>query len=332
VTTPSEGSTDIGRPQLALVRLAIGAGILGVLVVWMGVAPFRSALSSVTVGSLAFAVAVTAVTTLCAAWRWRIVAERLGIKLPLPAAVAAYYRSQFLNATLPGGVLGDVHRGVRHGRDVGAVGRGLRTVGWDRALGQSVQATLTALVLLVLPLPAPTAVLLIAAVTATVAAVVALLLWIGRRRARGALPRAVSTVADDVRLLMGAPGPATGIVVASTGVVVGHAAIFVIAARASGVTASLDQLLPIALTVLLVSAVPTSIAGWGPREGAAAWAFAAAGLGGAQGLTTAVVFGVLSLAATLPGAVVLLVGGPRRLGPPDEPEAPTPELAQVSHG
>ena len=39
-------------------------------------------------------------------------------------AVAAYYRSQFLNTTLPGGVLGDVHRGVRHGRDAGDVGRG----------------------------------------------------------------------------------------------------------------------------------------------------------------------------------------------------------------
>ena len=35
-----------------------------------------------------------------------------GVGLPLPSATAAYYRSQFLNTALPGGVLGDVHRGV----------------------------------------------------------------------------------------------------------------------------------------------------------------------------------------------------------------------------
>ena len=71
--------------------------------------------------------------------------------LPLPAAVAAYYRSLFLNLTLPGGVVGDVHRGVSHGRDVHDVGRGLRAVAWERSAGQVVQAVLTVVVLLALP-------------------------------------------------------------------------------------------------------------------------------------------------------------------------------------
>jgi uncharacterized membrane protein len=50
-----------------------------------------------------------------------------------------------------------------------------------------------------------------------------------------------------------------------------------------------------------------SIAGWGPREGATAWVFAAAGLGAASGAATAVAYGVLVLAATLPGALVLVI-------------------------
>ena len=45
--------------------------------------------------------------------------SRLGLGFSLGAAVAASYRSQFLNTTLPGGVVGDVHRGVRHGRTGG---------------------------------------------------------------------------------------------------------------------------------------------------------------------------------------------------------------------
>ena len=39
--------------------------------------------------------------------------------------------------------------------------------------------------------------------------------------------------------------------------------------------------------VLAGSAVPLSVAGWGPREGVAAWAFAASGLGATAGVTAA---------------------------------------------
>ena len=67
--------------------------------------------------------------------------------------MAAYYRSLFLNVTLPGGVVGDVHRGFSHGRDTSDVGRGLRAVAWERSAGQMVQVVLTVAVLLVLPSP-----------------------------------------------------------------------------------------------------------------------------------------------------------------------------------
>jgi hypothetical protein len=97
-------------------------------------------------------------------------------------------------------------------------------------------------------------------------------------------------------------------------VVVGaaHAATFLVAARATGVPAPPATLLPLALLILLAMAVPANIGGWGPREGMAAWTFAAAGLGAAQGVATAVAYGVLALAANLPGALVLLAA---RLAP-----------------
>ncbi|HEX8303514.1 MAG TPA: hypothetical protein VF612_01430, partial [Jatrophihabitans sp.] len=86
----------------------------------------------------------------------------------------------------------------------------------------------------------------------------------------------------------------------------GHTATFLIAARATGVAAPPATLLPLALLILLAMGIPVNIGGWGPREGVAAWTFAAAGLGAAQGVATAVAYGVLSLAANLPGALVLL--------------------------
>ena len=115
--------------------------------------PFLDGLRTVDGWALAAASGLAVLTTVCCAWRWRIVARGLGVDLPLGTAVAAYYRSLFLNVTLPGGVVGDVHRGFSHGRDTSDVGRGLRAVAWERSAGQVVQIVLTVAVLLVLPSP-----------------------------------------------------------------------------------------------------------------------------------------------------------------------------------
>ena len=108
----------MSRTAWAWARLA-GAAVT--LPSWSGAwAPARSSTASArsTAGRWRRRPASPLLTTVCCAWRWKIVARGLGVDLPLPAAVAAYYRSQFLNVTLPGGVVGDVHRGVSHGRDV----------------------------------------------------------------------------------------------------------------------------------------------------------------------------------------------------------------------
>ncbi len=89
----------------------------------------------------------------------------------------------------------------------------------------------------------------------------------------------------------------------------GHLATYLVAARAVGVTASTATLLPLALLVLVAAGLPTNVAGWGPREGVAAWTFGAAGLGADQGVATAVAYGAIVTVASLPGAVVLAGGG-----------------------
>ena len=93
------------------------------------------------------------------------------------------------------------------------------------------------------------------------------------------------------------------VVFASVAVALGHAATFVVAARAAGVDAPISRLLPLALLAVLAMVLP-SIGGWGPREGLTAWVFASAGLGADRGAATAVAYGVLVLAASLPGALV----------------------------
>jgi uncharacterized membrane protein YbhN (UPF0104 family) len=303
------GGTAVSRSIWTWARLAGGAAILAVLVWRVGAGPFVDGLRLTTGWALAAALAITSLTTLCCAWRWRLIACGLGVRLPLRTAVAAYYRSQFLNATLPGGVVGDVHRAVRHGRAVGDLGRSLRAVGWERASGLAVQMVLTVGVLLLLPWPAGSLLPMVAwAVAVAVVAGVALVVVLLRLHPRRLPARIARAVTADLRDAVLARRAWPGIVLASAVAVLGHAAVFLVAVRATGTDVSAGLLLPLALVVLLASAVPTNIAGWGPREGAAAWAFGSVGLSAAEGVTVAVVYGVLALVATLPGAVVLVAG------------------------
>lgn len=291
--------------------MAGGAAILAVLVWRVGTGPLVDGLRLMTGWSLAAAFAITSLTTVCCAWRWRLVAGGLGVELPLRTAVAAYYRSQFLNATLPGGVLGDVHRAVRHGREVGDLGRSLRAVAWERASGFAVQIVLTVGVLAWLAGSfVPPAAVMVVVVAGVV--LIAVLLYLNGRRLSSRIGRAFTS---DLRDAVLAPRAWPGILLASTVAVLGHTAVFLIAVRATGADVSLARLLPLALFVLTASAVPTNIAGWGPREGAAAWAFSSIGLGATLGVTVAVVYGVLALVATLPGAVVLVIARQRAAQP-----------------
>jgi uncharacterized membrane protein YbhN (UPF0104 family) len=277
-------------------------------VIWrLGTGPFLAGLNAVDGRAVLAAAAIVLATTLCSAWRWTIVSRGLGIRLSLSAAVASYYRALFLNVTLPSGIAGDVHRGVTHGREVHDVGRALRAVVWERTAGQLVQAVLTISVLLVLPSPVRSSMPIVAGAAVVVALGV---VDVGRRRMRDGgsrLTRIRNAVVTDIRngLLRRNAFPA--VVLASVLVVVGHAFTFLIAARAVGVTAPVSRLLPLALLALLGMVLP-NVGGWGPREGVTAWVFAAAGLRADRGAAASVAYGVLVLAASLPGAAVLLAG------------------------
>jgi glycosyltransferase 2 family protein len=286
------------------VRIAATAAVLAVLVWRVGTGPFLDGLRTVDGEALAAAAGLAVFTTVCCAWRWKVVARGLGVDLPLSTAVAAYYRSLFLNVTVPGGVVGDVHRGISHG---------LRAVVWERSAGQVVQMVLTVAVLFVVPSPVRGAMPLVA--LALVAAVAGFALAARVRPAvdQSRWARLRRAAARELRTGLLARRAWPAIALASALVVAGHAVTFLVAARTVGVSAPLSQMLPLALLVMLAAALP-NIGGWGPREGVTAWAFAAAGLGASRGVATAVAYGVMVFVASLPGAALLAAAWVRRDG------------------
>ncbi len=289
-------------------------GVLGALVWRLGTGPFIAGLARVDAGSLAAASGVAVVTTLACAWRWTLVARGLGVALPLRSAVAAYYRSQFLNVATPGGVLGDVDRALRHGRDVGDTSRGLRSVVWERFAGQVVLVTVAGSALVLLPSPVRPAArgagLVAAAATLALGSLVAVLRWgpfpAQRPSRTPAWVRAVGRAGADLRAVALPRRTRSRIVLASVVATAGHVLTFLVATRTAGSGAAPLQVLPLALVVLLAMGLP-NVAGWGPREGVAAWAFSAGGLGAQQGVATAVVYGVMVFVGALPGGLLMLV-------------------------
>ena len=311
-SVPARIGPAVRRFGPSLLRLAAGATVLWFLWRHVGAAPFKDGLRAVTWPAVVAAVTLTVLTTVCSAWRWRVVARALGVGIGLPGAVSAYYRSLFLNSVLVGGVLGDVHRAVTHGRRAGDVVLGMRAVGWERLCGQVIQAMVTAVVLLTLPSPVRPALPYVLAGVAGVAGCAALVVRGTARRGRSRLTRAARAVSADLRHGLLARDVWPQLTLASVLVAAGHTVTFVIAARVAGCTAPLGELVALLMVVQTAVVIPLSIGGWGPREGAAAWAFAAAGLGAATGVTVATLYAVLMLAAVAPGAGLLLGDAVRR--------------------
>ncbi len=307
--TASHGLLARLRTRTARTRLGTlaGAVVLAVLLWRLGTGAFLDGLRRIDGPALLAALGIGLVTTVFSAWRWALVARGLRIRLPLGSAVADYYRALFLNAALPGGVLGDVHRAVRHGRSAGDLGRGVRAVVLERTAGQLALFAAGAVVLLTAPSPVRDGVRHAAPLVGLAAlGTCAVVLALRMNRAPSRRGRALRGVLAEAREGLLSRRNAPGVLVSSAVVLAGYVAMFVLAARVVGADASVTELLPLAVLALLAMGLPLNVGGWGPREGVTAWAFGAAGLGAGRGLAVAVVYGVLSLVASLPGAAVLV--------------------------
>ncbi|GAA5202475.1 lysylphosphatidylglycerol synthase transmembrane domain-containing protein [Microbacterium jejuense] len=319
----SAAARDRGGTRTA-VRIAAGVTVVAGTAIVVGVGPFLQGIAAVSPLSILAAFGLIAVATAAAAWRWRVVATGFGLDLPWREAFGAYYRSQFLNAVLPGGVVGDVHRAYVHGSARDSIGLAARAVAAERVFGQVVQFVLTLAVVLPLGFGSSLAPVVWGAGVVAVAVVLAVAVAMSVPRARRVLRREYRML----RPVLARPLAVVAILLASIAVVAAHVTLFVVAGLAVGLDAAPVGLVPAAMVVLAASALPINVGGWGPREAAAGAAFALAGAGAADGVATSTAFGVLALIAVAPGAVVLLAGRRRRrahaaVAPSDAPATAT---------
>ena len=296
------GVTSMSPRLLSGARIVAALAVVVATAAVVGAAPFLDGLAAVSPWTIVAAVALAAAATAAAAWRWQMVSTGFGLPLTWSDAFAAYYRSQFLNMVLPGGVVGDVQRAYVQGRVHDRLDLAARAVAAERIAGQLVQLVLTLAILLPLGLTSPLAPL------AWISGAVALLMLVGvavvalSGRGRAALAREYQML----RPVLSRPPTLLAITAASVVVLAAHTATFVVAGLAAGARADPAELAIVALIVLAAAAIPLNVGGWGPREAVAAAAFALAGLGAGAGVAVSTAFGVLTMVAVAPGAVALL--------------------------
>lgn len=301
-------------------KLAVSAGLLGwVLTDKVDLAEAAGRMATIPVAWLSLAFAATALAYLAVTLRWRLILGALGVPLGFADAWWITWMGMFFNQALPSNVAGDVVRIWRVQRRGPSLGRAVSSVMLDRVVALGGLALLVALCLpasLALIGMVPAWYALVALVLAIVSGL-ALLLVFDRALTplRRLLPRravgAADALARDARAAVLDPrvGPlALGISTINFAMVAG-----IVWALAAGLGLAIDFLDVLVLfpPVLLVSMLPVSFAGWGVRELAMATALGFVGVPETQAVALSLAFGLVALAAALPGGLIWFLTGNR---------------------
>ncbi len=271
---------------------------------------------------LAFAVAVFLVQMVLGGVRWHVVLAAIRAPLALASAIRLFYIGAFFNPALPSSVGGDavrMYKAYRAGLSVPAAVNGVML---ERA----------AMVLALLVMVAATQPLFLPRVSAEIERWVApavavallggvaglgLLMTLDRlpaRFSRWRLVRGLRLLAADTRRVFLSSRPLVSVLAWSA---LAHAnltfAVYLLA-RGLDLPVTWVDCLALIPPVILATTLPISIGGWGVREGAMVVALGAIGVPAEGALVLSVVAGLVGMASALPGGLIWLLGGDRRMG------------------
>lgn len=249
------------------------------------------------------------------AWRWRYTAGLLSLPIPYIQSVREYYLATFTNQVLPGGVLGDVNRALRHGADTDKRLAAAHGVAIERLSGQVVLAAvvISGLIWLFItgrivgadPVERDSTSHLYWLLAGSFVGIY--LLWFLARRSDRVCRYFATLRGDLARALLSWPAFPLQ-VLTSLMVVASYLAVFLVLATGAGYITDLPSAAvsgALCSLLLLSMVIPVTVSGWGVREGAAVVLWPMAGLPAEQGVALSVAYGALIFVSSLPGALFL---------------------------
>lgn len=298
-----------------LLKLGVSAAILYFSLRNTAFAEFAVLFRRLDFVTLILALSLLTLSTVLTSLRWYVItSEADGQRPPLPFFVRSLYRSAFINQGLPSTLGGDAARVIDLGRAIGSRREAFGTVLFDRIIGLSGLLVINILMLPVsLALLPPPIAYTVAGVSSAglLAVVVALSLpWMKLARHHRLLNLVADLSAFGRRVLAHPRGFALQCGLSLSVHFCALLAMFVLA-RQLGVEADFFTQLAIQPSVIIISMMPISLAGWGIREGSMVAMFAAIGISAPAVVATSLSFGLLVLISTLPGLVFMLGRSPQ---------------------
>ena len=314
----STSANPLKQRLFALLKLAVSVGLLALLLRTIDMGAVAAVLGRLPATTIAAGLVLMLIQIAVLGLRWWLVMAVIEAPIPFWKALPITFIGVFFNQVLPTSFGGDAVR-IWHAYRLGINGEAAVVgVFLERISGLFGLAVLTALGAAYLGSEIDNQTLrlgLLATLPAAVAGVLALTALDrlpARWRRAPVLEKATRLARDSRRVFL---TPATALPLLLLSVLSHGLAAAVIYTFAEGLQLGVPFLTCVALfsAVILVTAIPISFAGWGLREGAMVALFAFAGLGAGTALALSLAFGVLFIAASLPGCAIWLAWrhGPR---------------------
>lgn len=313
------------RTILALAKAAISVALIWFLASRVDISDLRDRLGGASPAGVLLAMLLMAGQTVIAAERWRRVSRAMDIAIPFGRAFRIVLIGLFFNQTLPSSIGGDAVRVWLTIRDAGRLGKAVNCVLGDRVLALVVLFGLMAATLPLFLSRIDDAHMKIGIVAVSAAGLggFAVLMVFGsmivRLLQRWNVTKPFAELAADFRGLFLSPARAALLIGSSLLIHLMTIAMLYVMAAALNIDAPLVDFVIVVPAVILVTTLPISVAGWGVREGAMIVGLGQVGVGSAEALAISLCFGLLQLAAGLPGGVLWLF---ERSRPEKQPPAP----------
>jgi uncharacterized membrane protein YbhN (UPF0104 family) len=288
------------RVLQALLRVALGATLLGIVVWYVDAAALAQQFARISLPLLALALASAITANMISAIRWSLIARALGLTAPRGRLIFMYGRGITMNTLLPGATLsGDVLRSVELARLGNPFLRSALSVLVDRFSGLWTLCVLSLVAVSVVATWQLADVQKIAG--GPLAGYILLLLGaillpllpvpVGLLEHMGPLGRFAHKLDNARSELLRARGALARSVWFSVVVQALSASTLWICGRAVGLTLSYPEMLAAAAPIFVMAAVPIGWAGFGTRELAAVVVLGAFGVPSNQATAAALLFG-----------------------------------------
>ena len=300
-----------------LIKLLIAAALLLFLFHEVDGARVWQTIKQASLPLLAAALIMQLLSQTVAAWRWKLIMERLGFGHGLPFYLRSYFKGALFNQVLPTSIGGDAYRVA----EVHAHGAPLKEAFYaifiDRIMGLVGLVLLNILAVAWAPKTLFPTVLLYTLITITLVALAGFfaLLWLHRASVlrRWTPTRLLAELSERFHRVYRQPRDmAVQVSLSLLTHLLGMFAVFGIG-HAVGINEAIGLYLALTPPAILLTILPITFAGWGVREGALIALFKLIGTPEAQALAMSLLYGMILIFAALPGVYFYLTSRHRWL-------------------